>query len=75
MRTYRFKAELEEDEDGRWSAWIEDLPGCAAWGYSQEEALTGLQDAAAAYIADMIEAGEDVPKFEPMEQPLVTVSL
>lgn len=50
------RVELERDEDGRWSAWIEELPGCAAWGYSREEALVGLKDAAIAYIEDMIEA-------------------
>ena len=32
--------------------------GCAVWGYSQDEALAALQDAAEAYIEDMVEAGE-----------------
>ena len=58
----KYKAELEQDDDGRWSAWIEDLPGCAAWGYTQEEALSSLEDAAKAYIEDMVEAGEVVPR-------------
>ena len=53
-----YKAQLERDEDGRWSAWIDALPGCAAWGYTQDEALEALQDAAEAYIEDMTEAGE-----------------
>ena len=52
------KAQLEQDEDGRWSAWIDALPGCAAWGYSQVEALAALQDATEAYIEDMVDAGE-----------------
>ena len=56
MSTYQ--AQLEQDEDGRWSAWIDALPGCAAWGYSQQHALKALQDAAEAYIEDMVEAGE-----------------
>lgn len=54
----KYKAELEQDEDGRWSAWIEALPGCAAWGYTREEALVSLKDAAIAYVEDMVEAGE-----------------
>ena len=58
----KYKAELEQDDDGRWSAWIEDLPGCAAWGYTQEEALASLEDAAIAYIEDMVEAGEARPR-------------
>jgi len=53
-----YKAQLERDEDGRWSAWIDELPGCAVWGYTQSEALDALQDAAEAYIEDMVEAGE-----------------
>ncbi|MSQ15535.1 MAG: type II toxin-antitoxin system HicB family antitoxin [Dehalococcoidia bacterium] len=58
MKTYIFKASLQQEEDKRWSSWIDDLPGCAAWGYTREEALKAVQDAAEAYIEDMIEAGE-----------------
>ena len=53
-----YKAQLEQDEDGRWSAWIDELPGCAVWGYTETEALDALQGAAEAYIEDMVEAGE-----------------
>lgn len=56
-----FKAQVEKDEDGRWSAWIEELPGCAAWGYSETEALKALEDAAEAYLEDMLDAGEEIP--------------
>ena len=64
MNEYRneYRVELERDDDGRWSAWIEDLPGCAAWGYSRDEALEALKDAAIAYIEDMAEAGEVMPE-------------
>ena len=61
MKTYIFKAELEQEEDGSWSSWIEALPGCAAWGYSMDEALNALKDAAEAYIEDIMEAGEELP--------------
>ncbi len=57
-----YRVELERDDDGGWSAWIEDLPGCAAWGHTQEEALASLEDAAIAYIEDMVEAGEARPR-------------
>ena len=53
-----YQARVEPDADGRWSAWIEELPGCASWGYSQDEALAALEEAAAAYLEDMVEAGE-----------------
>lgn len=77
MKTYLFRVELDEEEDGRWSAWIEALPGCAAWGYTKEEALKAIQDAAEAYLDDMIEAGEEVPPKEGVtvvEAPVVSIT-
>jgi predicted RNase H-like HicB family nuclease len=62
VKTYIIKAELEQDEDGRWSSWVEALPGCTAWGYTQEEALNALEDAAEMYIEDMIETGDEIPE-------------
>ena len=76
MKTYVFKASVEEEEDGRWSSWIEVLPGCAAWGLSQEEALNALKDAAEVYIADVLDAGDDLPEgIEVIESPVVTVTV
>jgi len=39
--------ELEQGEDGRWSATIPALAGCSTWGYTKEEAL---REAAQAYL-------------------------
>ena len=76
MTTYVITAEIEQDEDGRWSAWIDALPGCAAWGHTREEALLALQDAADAYIEDMEETDEQVQKrgIEVVNSPLVVVT-
>jgi predicted RNase H-like HicB family nuclease len=77
MTTYLFRVELEKEDDGRWSAWIEALPGCAAWGYTKEEALKAIQDATEAYVEDMLEAGEEVPIREGItvvDAPVVTVT-
>ena len=51
-----YQARIEQDEDGRWSSWIDELPGCAAWGYTRDEALSAIGEAAAAYIADVADA-------------------
>ena len=76
MTTYVLTAEIEQDEDGRWSAWIDALPGCAAWGHTREEALLALQDAADAYIEDMEETDEQVLErvIEVIDSPLVVVT-
>ena len=76
MKSYVFQVELAHEGDGRWSAWIGALPGCAVWGYTKEEALTAIQDAAEAYIEDMIEAGEVLPSqgVVVVEAPVVTIT-
>ncbi len=76
-RPYIFRARLEQDEDGRWSSWIDVLPGCAAWGYTADEALSALRDAVEVYIEDMVEAGEEIPKENAARSrlPAVTITL
>ena len=64
MATYVFKAEVYEEDDGRWSSRVGILPGCAAWGYSREEALEALQNGAELYLEDMLECGERIPVEE-----------
>jgi predicted RNase H-like HicB family nuclease len=61
MKSYIFKVEMEQEEDGRWSSWIEELPGCATWGYSREEALDALKEAAQAYLGIWAEKGQPIP--------------
>jgi predicted RNase H-like HicB family nuclease len=77
MKTYIFEVELHREEDGRWSAWIEALPGCAAWGNNREEALGAIKDAAEAYVEDMLDAGEDLPQegVRVVEAPVVTITV
>ena len=62
MKPYVFQVELVEEEDGRWSALIPNLPGCSAWGYTCEESLNAVQYTARAYIEVLIEDGDPLPK-------------
>jgi predicted RNase H-like HicB family nuclease len=78
MKTYIFQVELEQEEDGRWSAIIPELPGCNAWGYSKEEALSAIQENAKAYIETLIEEGQAIPVAKetikvPLSVPAVSV--
>jgi predicted RNase H-like HicB family nuclease len=80
MKTYIFEAELEQEEDNRWSATIPALPGCATWGYSKEEALQSLKEAAQAYLDVLIEDGKPLPekvegKVEIIPSPAVAIVL
>jgi len=76
-QSYIFHASIRQEEDGRWSAWIDALPGCTAWGHSREEALAALNDAAQLYVEDMIAEGEELPKegVQVVESPVVAVNL
>ncbi len=76
MKSYIFHASLQQEEDGRWSAWIQALPGCATLGYTKEEALEALKDATELYVQDMMEAGGKFPKegVEVSEAPVVAVN-
>jgi len=76
MGTYVFKAELQEEEDGRWSSWIDELPGAAGWGYTREEALEVLRDIAELCVEELLEHGEPIPgeKVEHIGEPMVVVA-
>lgn len=80
MKTYVFEVELEQDEDGRWSATIPALAGCSTWGYTKEEALEALREAAQAYLEVSLSEGrlslkeiEKRAKVLPEETITVTV--
>ena len=76
MKTYIFSVGLEQEEDGRWSAWVEALPGCAVWGYTREEALEAIKDTAQAYIEVLLEKGQSIPQgVETVDAPLVAVTV
>ena len=79
IKTFLLKVAIKEKEDGRWSAVIPALPGCASWGYSRQEALDNIRDAAEIYIEDMIEAGQGAPRatseVEVLDEPAVAVSV
>jgi len=60
-RSYVFPVEITQRGNGDWIAWIESLPGCAAWGYTRNETLEGLKDAASMYITTLVAKGFSLP--------------
>ncbi len=78
MKTYIFRVEIEEEDDGRWSAEVPTLPGCATWGYTKEEALQSIREATELYIESLLAHGDPVPADAPkevMEEPAVAVTV
>jgi predicted RNase H-like HicB family nuclease len=78
MKTYNFPVELEQEEDSRWSAWVELLPRCTVWGSTKEEALKLIQEASQAYIQIVLTHGVTIPKWKEIEvkdAPAVTVTI
>jgi predicted RNase H-like HicB family nuclease len=79
VKTYLFRVELQQEQDERWSVWIPALAGLASWGHTKEEALRNIQDAAEAYVEDMIEAGDPIPleagQVDVIERPAVAVTV
>ncbi len=66
-RKYNFTFSVEEDDDGRWSAWLNAIPWCITFGDTREEAVQELHDAATVVIQHLVESGEEVPVDEQFE--------
>jgi predicted RNase H-like HicB family nuclease len=49
------------EEDGRWWADIESMPGVMAYGVSREAAIAAVRALALRVAADCIENGEEIP--------------
>ena len=52
---------LGREEDGRWWADIESMPGVMAYGASREAAIAAVRALALRVAADCINHGEEVP--------------
>lgn len=58
------RIEIEREEDGRWVAEVNDLPGVMAYGKTRQEAISQVEALALRVIADRIEHGEPVPDLD-----------
>ncbi len=58
------KIEVEQEEDGRWMAEINTLPGVLAYGATQQEAVSHAEALALRVLADRLEHGENVPDLK-----------
>ena len=52
---------LGREDDGRWWADVELMPGVMAYGATREDAITAVRALALRVAADCIDHGEDIP--------------
>ena len=65
MRQYKLRCVLHqpsEETEGMFMVEAADLPGCRAWGETQEEAYRHLESVAAEFIASYQEHGDALPE-------------
>lgn len=53
---------LGREEDGRWWADIESMPGVMAYGATRDVAIAAVRALALRVAADCIEHGEEIPE-------------
>ena len=53
---------LGQEEDGRWWADIESMPGVMAYGDTRVSAIANVRALALRVVADCIDHGEEVPE-------------
>lgn len=54
--------ELEQEDDGRWIAEIDELNGVLIYGETREEAIRKVKTLALRVVADRLENGETLPQ-------------
>jgi predicted RNase H-like HicB family nuclease len=62
--TFPLSVEIERELDGRWIAEVPALPGCLAYGLSQEDAVASVEALALRILAERKEHGEPVPDLD-----------
>jgi predicted RNase H-like HicB family nuclease len=58
------KIEIEREEDGRWIAEVDDLPGVLAYGKTRDDAIAKVEALALRVIADRLDHGENIPELD-----------
>ena len=65
---YVFTGILVEEDDGRWSASLVEIPWCATFGDSREDALRELRDATRVAVQHLEAEGQEVPAKPPAQE-------
>ena len=52
----------EHEEDGRYSVYIPDLPGCASMGKTKRQAMANIREALVCYLEGLRKLKRPIPK-------------
>lgn len=69
----KYRAIIEQDEDGMFVAEVPALPGCISQGQTREEAVENIKEAIAAYLESLKAHNEPVPPA--ISEEIVEVSV
>jgi predicted RNase H-like HicB family nuclease len=58
----RYTAVFEREDDGGYSVWVPDLPGCASQGDTYDEAMANIREAIESYLEAHAKLGRPVPE-------------
>lgn len=61
MNTMQYTVVIEPAEDGSFSVWVPDLPGCVSTGDTRDEALANIAESIRGHIEVLRESGLAVP--------------
>jgi predicted RNase H-like HicB family nuclease len=68
-----YQAVFQEENEGGFSVWVPDLPGCASQGETLEEAIKNIKEAIELYLEDSAPA--DLLDYDYKRQFIVPVKL
>ncbi len=60
--TQEYSVVVEREDDGRYSVYVPDLPGCTSMGDTRREALANVREAIACYLEGLGKLGRPAPR-------------
>lgn len=70
---HSYRVLVEQDEDGKFTTTVPELPGCISCGNTREEALGNIKEAIEAYLESLQKHNEPVPPS--IHEEIVSVEL
>jgi predicted RNase H-like HicB family nuclease len=61
MTSMQYTVILEEADDGTFSVYVPDLPGCISTGRTRQEAIDSIREAIQGHVQTLRDLGETVP--------------